>query len=91
MRAHLAEFGSIVAKGSCHIAELLAKIADVLAIAQPILHSLADQLRALDEKISPLDELALRPPKRCTFARGHVNAVRVSADKHGRWQEPRQI
>lgn len=43
MRGHLAEFGSIVAKGSCHVAKLLAKIADIPAIAQPILQLLADQ------------------------------------------------
>jgi transposase len=61
MRGQLAEFGSIVAKGPCHVAKLLAKIADIPAIARPILQLLADQLRTLDEKIAQLDqELAHR-------------------------------
>lgn len=61
MRGHLAEFGSIVAKGPCYVAKLLAKIADIPAIARPILLLLADQLRTLDEKIARLgQELAYR-------------------------------
>ena len=61
IRGHLAEFGSIVAKGPCHVAKLLAKIADIPTMAQPILQLLAVQLRSLDEKIAQLDqELAQR-------------------------------
>lgn len=57
----MAEFGSIVAKGPCHVVKLLAKIADIPTMAQPILQLLADQLRSLDEKITQLDqELAHR-------------------------------
>lgn len=61
IRGHLAEFGIVVAKGPCHVAKLLDRIADTPAMAQSILQLLVDQLQSLDEKIAHLDrELAHR-------------------------------
>lgn len=61
IRGHLAEFGIVVAKGPCHVAKLLGRIADTPAMAQSILQLLVDQLQSLDEKIARLDrELAHR-------------------------------
>lgn len=61
IRGHLAEFGIVVAKGPCHVAKLLDRIADTPAMAQSTLQLLVDQLQSLDEKIAHLDqELAHR-------------------------------
>jgi transposase len=55
IRGHLAEFGIVVAKGPSHVAKLVATIADIPAIAQPILELLVDQLRSLNERVCVLD------------------------------------
>jgi transposase len=65
IRGHLAEFGMVVAKGPFHVAKLVAAIEDnhtgIPAMARPILHLLAEQLRSLDERVVLLDrELARR-------------------------------
>ncbi|MCA1386379.1 MULTISPECIES: IS110 family transposase [unclassified Bradyrhizobium] len=61
IRGHLAEFGIVVAKGPCHVAKLLERIADTPTMAQSILQLLVDLLQSLDEKIARLDqELAHR-------------------------------
>lgn len=60
IRGHLAEFGIVVAKGPCHVAKLLDRIADTPAMALT-LQLLVDQLQSLDETIAHLDqELAHR-------------------------------
>ena len=65
IRGHLAEFGMVVARGPFHVAKLVAAIEDnhtgIPAMARPILHLLAEQLRSLDERVVLLDrELARR-------------------------------
>ena len=65
IRGHLAEFGMVAAKGSFHVAKLVAAIEDnhagVPAMARPVLRLLAEQLRSLDERVVLLDrELARR-------------------------------
>jgi transposase len=76
IRGHLAEFGMVAAKGSFHVAKLVAAIDDnhagVPAMARPVLRLLAEQLRSLDERVVLLDrELARR-------AREYAEAKRLA-------------
>jgi transposase len=57
IRAHLAEFGIVVAKGIHNLDRLIAAAQDVPAAARPALDVLAGQLRDLDERI---EEATLR-------------------------------
>lgn len=51
IRAHLAEFGIVVAKGIHNLDRLLEAADDMHAAARPTLELLADQLRDLEERI----------------------------------------
>ena len=56
IRAHLSEFGIVVAKGIHHVDRLLAATTELPAAARPAVDLLADQLRDTQEKIDELTD-----------------------------------
>ena len=56
IRAHLSEFGIVVAKGIHNVDRLLAAAKDLPAAARPAVDMLADQLRETQEKIDDLTD-----------------------------------
>jgi len=56
IRAHLSEFGMVVAKGIHNVDRLLAAATDLPAAARPAVDLLADQLRETQEKIDAVTE-----------------------------------
>jgi transposase len=66
VRGHAAEFGVIAAKGTWHVAALLARIADDLAIpaaAQAMFVELGEQIAALHSRLAELDRALIRQHK----------------------------
>jgi transposase len=66
LRGHLGEYGIVVAKGPCHVVQLIAHITDPTAdlpeAARTVLRMLTASLQFLAERISLLDrEIARRP------------------------------
>lgn len=58
LRAHLAEFGIVAAKGRGKVADLLACLgeADIPALARSALHQIAKQIDASDERVEALEK-----------------------------------
>ena len=66
LRGHAAEFGVIAAKGTWHVAALLARIADDLAIpaaARAMFVELGEQIAALHTRLAGLDRALIRQHK----------------------------
>ena len=91
LRGHLAEFGTVVAKGPAHVSQLVQAVENpdgpLPEIARPILQILIDTLHRLDEQIALLDREVAQRAKADETARrlmtipgvGPVTAVALTA------------
>jgi transposase len=91
LRGHLAEFGTVVAKGPAHVSQLVQAVENpdgpLPEIARPILQILIDTLHRLDEQIALLDREVAQRAKADEMARrlmtipgvGPVTAVALTA------------
>ena len=70
----------VAAKGSFHVAKLVAAIEDnhagVPAMARPVLRLLAEQLRSLDERVVLLDR---ELPRRAREVKANAEAARIDS------------
>ena len=89
LRGHLGEYGVVVAKGPCHVAQLIAHVedqaADLPEAARTVLRVLTASLRSLAERIELLDRKIARRAReakevrRLTTISGPVIATAVAA------------